>query len=113
MSGEEAAPHSPALSNPLTAMRSGMLEVSFSYRRSENRNQAKRKLETMAIKKKRSIEDLGLDEDMLYPLPSGTASLTHKLPKDMNRQERRALLAAVERCDRLGLAHPYVGRIND
>jgi hypothetical protein len=54
-----------------------------------------------------------LDTDMLYPLPSKAGALTHKLPADFNRRERRAIDAIVDRCERAGIAHPYVARMTD
>jgi hypothetical protein len=37
----------------------------------------------------------------------------HKLPAEMNRQDRRAVMRIVERCERHSLAHPYKGRMED
>lgn len=55
-----------------------------------------------------------LDEEMLYPIPNAAAGgLTHKLARDFNRKERRAIDAIVERCERAGVAHPYVARMGD
>lgn len=55
-----------------------------------------------------------LDEEMLYPIPNGAAAgVTHKLPRDFNRKERRAVDAIVERCERAGVPHPYVARMGD
>jgi hypothetical protein len=54
-----------------------------------------------------------LDEDVYYPVPLNRGGAVHKLPAEMNRQDRRAVLRIVERCERKALAHPYKGRMGD
>jgi hypothetical protein len=61
---------------------------------------------------KLSFDELELDADVYYPLPNGN-SITHKLPADMNRHERRTILRVVERCRKLSLNHPYIGRMKE
>lgn len=62
---------------------------------------------------KASFADLALDEDVYYPVPMGTGGAVHKLPGEMNRQDRRAVMRIVEKCERHSLAHPYKGRMQD
>lgn len=62
---------------------------------------------------KASFSDLALDEDVYYPVPLGSGGAVHKLPGEMNRQDRRAVMRIVERCERHSLAHPYKGRMQD
>jgi hypothetical protein len=66
----------------------------------------------MTGRNKASFADLSLDEDVYYPVPMGGGAV-HKLPAEMNRQDRRAVMRIVERCERHSLAHPYKGRMED
>jgi hypothetical protein len=67
----------------------------------------------MTAQGKASFADLGLDEDMYYPVPMDRGGAVHKLPAEMNRQDRRAVMRIVERCERHSLSHPYKGRMGD
>lgn len=67
----------------------------------------------MTLRTRTAFEDLALDEDMYYPVPNGSRSAVLKLPKEMNRPDRRAILRAVERCEKHGVGHPYKGRMRD
>lgn len=60
-----------------------------------------------------TFERLRLDADIPYPIPTTASKPIFKLPKDMNRLDRRAVLSVVERCERLGLGHPYRGLMLD
>jgi hypothetical protein len=67
----------------------------------------------MTGRSKASFADLSLDEDVYYPVPVLRVGAVHKLPAEMNRQDRRAVMRVVERCERQSLAHPYKGRMGD
>lgn len=62
---------------------------------------------------KLTFEGLNLDEDVYYPLPNGTGGASHKLPREMNRHDRRIVLRVVERSAKHSLEHPYKGRMGD
>jgi len=67
----------------------------------------------MSARGKLSFDDLALDEDVYYPVPDGGGGATHKLPKEMNRHDRRIVLRVVEKSTKHSLAHPYKGRMED
>jgi hypothetical protein len=66
----------------------------------------------MSVSGSTSFDKLRLDDDVYYPVPTGRTAV-HKLPKEMNRHDRRAVLRVVERCVRHSIAHPYKGRMQD
>ncbi|NTF17883.1 hypothetical protein G6L37_05670 [Agrobacterium rubi] len=66
----------------------------------------------MSRSDKTAFEDLGLDDDVYYPVPVNGGAL-HKLPGEMNRHDRRTVLRIVEKSVQLNLVHPYKGRMGD
>lgn len=58
-----------------------------------------------------AFKDLELDEDVYYPVPNGRKQAVLKLPREMNRQDRRAILRVAESCEKHGVRHPYKGRM--
>jgi hypothetical protein len=67
----------------------------------------------MSVNAKITFADLALDDDMYYPVPTGGGGATHKLPREMNRHDRRLVLRVVDKSKKHGLAHPYKGRMEE
>lgn len=59
------------------------------------------------------FKDLELDEDVYYPVPNGRKQAVLKLPSEMNRQDRRAILRVAKSCEKDGVRHPYKGRMGE
>lgn len=61
---------------------------------------------------KSAFDDLGLDEDVHYPVPMPGGAVL-RLPREMTRNDRRLVLRVVERSAKHGQPHPYKGRMGN